>query len=91
MLVELDHDIARDNPELVVSTLLQHALQATRHAFVSMYPEIGAQHDLGQVDHGCHLGLLIAHEMRVLDELLTRYRRLTEAGWHAAQNEQLPF
>jgi hypothetical protein len=91
MVTELDHRIGVENPELVVSTLLQHALHAARHAFAAAYPEIGTSGNLGELEDDRHLALLIAHQILELDDLLARYREVTEALWRAHDDRPLPF
>jgi hypothetical protein len=88
----LEHALAVARPELLVTTLLQHALGATRHALAGAYPEIGDDSlDLDDVDHACHVALFIVLNLTDLDELLERYRAVVEDEWRDYGSDDIPF
>lgn len=66
--------LAVHHPELVVLELLQHALIAARSALAGPHPEVNARGCLGDVDHTCHVALLITVHLDALHTLLLRYR-----------------
>jgi hypothetical protein len=91
-MTDLGHALAVARPELVVTTLLQHALGATRHALAGVHPEIGDDSlDLGELDDDAHFALLIALHLVDLDKLLSQYRAVVEAQWRDYDNADIPF
>lgn len=90
-MTNIAHTLAVARPELVVTTLLQHALGATRHALAGVHPELGADDDLGEVDEESHLALLIVIHLGDLDKLLSQYRAVVESELRDYGNDDLPF
>lgn len=89
--LELDHALAAARPELVVTTLLQHALGATRNVLAGVHPELRSDDlDLADADHDTHLALLIAVHVVDLDKLLGQYRHTVESAWRSCDG-QIPF
>jgi hypothetical protein len=91
MSAVLDPRCTADHPELVVVSLLQHALEATRRALAHAHPHIVHDGELGDLHHDEHLALLLALHLADLDKLLTEYRDLTTALWQAHDDDLLPF
>ena len=88
---DLDHSLAVARPELLVTTLLQHALGATRHALAGVHPELRDENlELGDVDQAVHLALLIAIHVVVLGDLLRQYRHVVESEWRSYDGD-IPF
>lgn len=90
-LANLDHCVAVEHPELVTTTLAQHALGAARQALAVAHPELDAYGELDEVDYGCHLALLIAVDVIALDRLLAEYRLVIERQWRERIDAPLPF
>jgi len=90
-LANLDHRVAVEHPELVTTTLAQHALGAARQALAVVHPEIESLGDLDGIDYGCHLALLIAVDIVALDRLLAEYRLVVERQWSERTDAPLPF
>ena len=90
-VANLDHRVAVEHPELVTTTLAQHALGAARQALAVAHPEIETLGDLGDVDYGCHLALLLATDIVALDRLLAEYRLVVEHQWCQRRDAPLPF
>lgn len=86
----LEREIGESHPDLVVTTLLQHALAAARVTLGATHIELGQGGDLGQVDHDTHLALLIDIHLDALDKLLVEYRQVVEKRWWTFQ-EDIPF
>jgi hypothetical protein len=87
----LDPQLAAARPELIVTTLLQDALGAGRHALAIAHPELrNDEPELGDVDDVTHLALLIAIFVLDLDKLLGQYRDAVEVEWRSYDSE-LPF
>ena len=93
-LANLDHRIVIEHPELVTTTLAQHALGAARQALAVVHPETeayGEFDDLDDLDYGCHLAMLIAVDIVALDRLLAEYRLVVERQWRERVDAPLPF
>lgn len=90
-LANLDHRVAVEHPELVTTTLAQHALGAARQALAVVHPETEACDTLHEVDYACHLALLIADDIVALDRLLAEYRLVVEREWCERRDAPLPF
>jgi hypothetical protein len=88
---DLDHTLAAARPELVVTTLLQHALGAVRHALVIAHPELHDENlDLSDAHDPALLALLIALQLGDLHDLLQQYRTAVEAEWRSYADD-IPF
>jgi hypothetical protein len=88
---DLDHTLAAARPELVVTTLLQHALGAVRHALVIAHPELRDENlEADDIRDPAHLALLIALQLGDLHDLLQQYRNAVEAEWRS-YDDHIPF
>lgn len=86
----IDLDTGAIHPQLFVTTLLQHGLDATSHALAAAHPEIRDDDDLGGLDEDSHLALLLILQIRDLDKLLVQYRQLTQLR-RLAPDGDIPF
>ena len=82
----LDHDAVVLDPQLLVTNLLQHCLESTRHAMAASHPELG-EDDAADLDEDAFLALTVMAQISGLSDLLQRYRVVTQGYW--TRGEQL--
>jgi hypothetical protein len=76
----LDHQAVVLDPQLLVTNLLQHCLEAARHAMATSHPELGDD-DAADLDEDAFLALTVMAQISSLSDLLRRYRVVTQGYW----------
>lgn len=86
----LDHDTVPRDPQLLVTDLLQHCMQAAHQAIATSHPELG-EDDADTLDEAAFIALAVMTQISSLDELLRRYHSLTQGYWTRTEQMHLSF
>ena len=77
----LHHRDAIRRPQILVTTVLQHCLDATTHALAAAHPEIGECRCARPLDEDAFIALIIVRQLSDLGHILDRYSAITEDAW----------
>ena len=77
----LHHRESTRHPQLLVTTLLQHCLDAATHALAAAHPEIGECGSVRELDEDAFVAHIVVRQLSEIGYILDRYRALTEGAW----------